>query len=183
MTAFTVLGGPEFAAFTRRLQRAGNGREIRQWMTRKLREVGRPVVIDIQAAVRAIQVRGTAGRGSQRRAGFQKARGLRGGSGLRATVARGAKLSIRLTGKDVGMRVYMDNSHMPRSQRNLPAHLNNPRGWRHPVFRRRTKGGQVVNVWVRQVGEPYFDRVIQRHRNRVLAAAKEAVDEAIQEIL
>jgi hypothetical protein len=175
VTSFTVVGNQEMQRLTRRWRQAADGRDLRQRWARELRDAGRDVVADMQQTIRTMNVRGVRGGGRKRRSQFNAARRLRGSSGLRATVARGVKQSIRTTGAEVGWRIFVDNSHMPRSQRNLPAHLDNPRGWRHPTFGRRGSGD-----WARQFGTPYFDVTVARHRRRLVRVVWVATDEHVR---
>lgn len=180
MTTYRVRGHGDLKEFVRKRRRAVNGRTVQAALGKALKELTDPIVRDLRASVMAVDSRGVRGGGSKRREGTHLARQKRrprGGFGLRATVARGAKATVRLAGSAAQMTVWMDNSHMPRSQRNLPSHLNNPKGWRHPTFGRRGKGD-----WAQQFGEPYFDRVINRYRFRTIQAAKNAVDQAIREL-
>lgn len=188
MTTFTVLGGAQFKATIRRLERASDGRELRRKLASALRDAGRPVVADMQNAIRTMDIHGVkntgsrhrpvTGLGSRRRAAFMAVHGRRGSTGLRATVARGVKQSVRTTGNTVGWTIFVSNRQMPQSQRKLPQHLGNPNGWRHPTF-----GNRSARGWVRQFGEPYFHVTIRRHRGRLRAAAKDAVDDALKGIL
>lgn len=179
MTTLAVTG-VDLKDFARKLRAAKNGKALRAKVGRALRDAAKPVVADVKASVMAVSVTGARGGGSKRREGTfrahrPRARTPRGGFGLRATIARGAKSSVRFSGKRVGLRIFMDNSHMPRSQRNLPSHLDNPRGWRHPVFGNRS-------TWVTQRGEPYFRRVMVRHTPRVREVVRRAVSDALREL-
>lgn len=174
MTSFTLVGNTQMQALSRKLAKAADGSELRRNFTRQLRAAARPVVEDVQTAIRTMNVRGVRGGGRKRRRQFQAVHRLRGSSGLRATVARGVKFQMRTTGRDVSCRIFVDNSHMPFSQRNLPAHLDNPKGWRHPTFGRRGSGD-----WAQQFGTPYFRSTIARHERRMRNAATAAVNEML----
>lgn len=175
MTSFSVVGQNQMAMLSRKLAKAADGSELRRNFTRRLRAAARPVVEDMQHAIRTMNVRGVPGGGRKRRRQFMVVHRLRGSPGLRATVARGVKFQMRTTGRDVGVRIWVDNSHLPWSQRNLPAHLDNPRGWRHPLFGRRGSG-----EWFQQFGTPYFRSTIARHERDLRRAAKAAVDELLE---
>lgn len=121
--------------------------------------------------------------GTRRREAFHQSARLRGrnvrarvgGYGLRASTARAIKSKVNYTGRKLGARVLVDPSAMPPSQRRLPRHLDNPRGWRHPTFHNRTSRG-----WVTQYGEPYFSSPIERHRDEVRREIKADVDEVMR---
>lgn len=182
MLTMTVVTDPEFDAVSRRLATAANGSALRRRMTGRMRRACDPLVIDIQRSILGIQSRGVKGRGTVRRARFQEARGVRGSAGLRHAVARGVRASVISTGSQPAIRVLVDNRHLPRSQRNLPEHLDNPKGWRHPVYKRVTRSGRVVNVWVRQYGQPYFRAPVRRHERRIYDAALSAVRDTAKEL-
>lgn len=121
--------------------------------------------------------------GTRRREAFHQSarlrgrnvRARRGGYGLRASTARAIKGKVNYTGRKLGARVLVDPSAMPPSQRRLPRHLDNPRGWRHPTFHNRTARG-----WVTQYGEPYFSEPIERHRDEVRREIKADIDEVMR---
>lgn len=175
MISFTVSDHGEMQRLSRRLRGASNGRELRRRMTTNMREVGRLVVEDMKSEIRTMQIKGTRGGGRKRRRQFMAVHNLRGSPGLRATVARGVKQSLRTTGDGVGWTIFVDNSHMPYSQRNLPEHLDNPKGWRHPRFGHRGKGD-----WFAQYGTPYFRSTLRRWNRRLYNAYRDAVDETVK---
>lgn len=121
--------------------------------------------------------------GTKRRQAFHEAARLRGrkprapkgGHGLRAATARAVKSKVNYTGRKLGARVFVDPSAMPPSQRSLPKHMDNPRGWRHPTFKNRTGRG-----WVTQYGEPYFSGPIAKYRDAVRREIKNDIDEVMR---
>lgn len=177
MTSFTLVGNHQLRDLSRKLAKASDGSKLRQKFTSQLRAAARPAVEEMQHRIRTMNIKGVKGGGRKRRAQFMAVHRHRGDPGLRMTVARGVKVEMRTTGRDVVARIFVDNSHMPFSQRNLPAHLDNPRGWRHPTFGRRGAGD-----WAQQFGEPYFRETIRRHERRLLNAARAAVDELLEEL-
>jgi hypothetical protein len=174
VTSFTLIGNHQLKELSRKLAAAANGVELRRNLRANLREAAKPAIDEMKTRILAMDVKGVRGGGRKRRAQFNAARRLRGGAGLRATVARGVKLELRTTGRDVVARIFVDNSHMPRSQRNLPSHLDNPRGWRHPRF-----GHKGAGDWFQQFGEPYFDVTIRRHRRSLERAARRAAADVV----
>lgn len=177
-----VDGVDDFKRLAAKFKAAGaNGAAIRKKLTATIQKRLARIVEEQKALALAMSVKGVKGSGTARREAFHKSARLRGkkvrdrkgGYGLRAATARGIKSKVNYTGRKLGARVLVDSSAMPPSQRNLPKHLDNPRGWRHPVFGNRAK-------WVKQVGEPYFTRPIERHREAVSREIKEDVDEVMR---
>lgn len=89
---------------------------------------------------------------------------------LRATLAKGTKLSIR-TGKTAGVAITTSGSKLPNPRL---AKLYNRPSWRHPVFGDR-------EVWVTQKGRPYFG-VVYKHRTALAEAMQRALDGAAAQI-
>lgn len=161
------------------LTAAVNGKEVRKALTRGIQSEVRPAVADVKRAILAIKVKGTKGHGSRRRelsfaVRFPKKRAPKS-FGLRATVARTIQSRVKYSGNSVGVRVRSDPFVMPNKQRRLPAHLNNPKGWRHPVWGNREN-------WVRQTGEPWFDVTLRKHTPRIRQAAIREVNTALREL-
>lgn len=101
------------------------------------------------------------------------------GAGLRDSIARCVSAAVSASGPagvNATWRTRADR--MPNLQRKLPKDFNNPKGWRHPVFGNR-------DVWVKQTGTPYFDAVIQKHRDEladsVTAALQDLADRLARE--
>lgn len=175
-----IINSATWRQLGRDLKAAVNGKEVRKALTRGMQSEVRPAVADVKRAVKAIAVKGVKGHGTRRRersyaVRFPKGRLKPGAFGLRASVARTIKSRVKYSGNTVGVRVYSDAFAMPNKQRRLPAHLNNPRGWRHPVWGNREN-------WAKQVGQPYFDVTLAKHAPRVRAAAIRYVNDALREI-
>jgi hypothetical protein len=193
-----------FAQLAKKFRAAGKGgAAIRKALTATIQKELKSVVTDIQTEARSMSIRGvrnpgsrvrltSSGRGSQARERFDAAKEMRraakamakgkkvrarhrGGlsTGLRERVAHSVKSRVQYTGFRLGAKVYVDGSNFPGSQRKLPRHLNNPAGWRHPVWGNRDR-------WAREVGEPYFDRPIGRHRDRVRKNVAVAVNNVMR---
>lgn len=172
-------GGADFAALGRKLRAAGkNGAAIRKALTKTIQAQLKTITSEQQAAARSMTVKGSRGRGSRRREQFHavKSKRLRrGGYGLRALTAASIKSRVSYSGRKLGARIYVDASRFPQSQRTLPRHLNNPRGWRHPVWGDRRR-------WVTQIGAPYFDEPIRRRRETVRRAVEAAVADVMRNL-
>lgn len=174
-----TFGQEEFRRLGVKFKTAANGKELRRNLTRRLQaEVGKPAVRAVQLAVRGIRVKGVKGHGSARRElshRLNRPRSRLQGFGLRQAVARTVKSRIKYSGKTVGIRIFSDPRSMPGRQRNLPRHLDNPRGWRHPVWGNRDR-------WVRQVGQPYWDKTLRTMTRHAQAAVKAAVNDTLKEL-
>lgn len=177
-------GGDDFRQLAARFRKAGqNGAAIRKELTKTIQARLKVIVNEQKREALNMSVKGTQGRGTARREAFTAARQARkkrprkiaGGHGLRASTARGIKSKVAYTGFKIGARISVDPSAMPRSQRTLPRRLDNPRGWRHPVWGHRDR-------WVPQVGEPYFTRPIERHRDQVRRDVRDAVNEVMRKL-
>jgi hypothetical protein len=179
--------GDDFAALGRKFRAAGaNGAAIRKKLTATIQARLKRITDEQKAALTGMRVKSVGGRGSKRRAQFsqaqadrklamtgKKTRAAKGGHGLRATIARGIKSKVAYTGFKLGARITIETNHMPPSQRTLPKHLDNPRGWRHPVWGNRSK-------WVRQIGEPWFSGPIRKHRVAIQREVQQDVDEVMR---
>lgn len=180
----TSNGGEAFERLGRMFRQAGkDGAEIRKALTKEIQAELGTITREQKAMALGMKIRGTEGRGSLRRQAFREAAGLRGrrvraakgGYGLRAQVARGIKSKVSYSGRKLGARITVDTVQFPPSQRNLPKHLDSPRGWRHPVWGNRQN-------WVGQKGEPYFSVPIERHIKDVRAAIVRAVDNVLRRL-
>ncbi len=177
-------GGEDFKRLGAKFRAAGkDGAEIRKALTKTVQGHLNTIISEQKAAAVGMKVKGVKGRGTLRRSAFhqsaslrgRKARARKGGYGLRAAVAQGIKGKVSYTGKKLGARITVETSHLPPSQRTLPRHLDNPRGWRHPVWGNR-------EVWVKQVGEPYFSGPIERHLPEVRRDIRAAVDDVMRRL-
>lgn len=182
----------QFPKLAARFRAAGKGgAAVRKALTATIQAELKTVVEDVKANVRTMPIRGTGGRGSVRRGQFDAAQEARRiaraaakgratrsrrstvGTGLRERIAHGVKSRVQYTGFKLGAKVLVDASALPQSQRKLPRYLNTRSGWRHPVWGHRDR-------WVAQFGDPYFDRAVQKHRDRVRRKVKAAVDEVMR---
>lgn len=175
-------GGDDFRQLAGKFKRAGaNGAAIRKALTKRIQSLLKVITDEQKRDLLAMQVRGVGGRGGTRRAGFAAAQAARrkrprkvsGGFGLRASTARAIKSKVNYTGFKIGARISVDPSALPPSQRRLPRHLDNPDGWRHPVWGNR-------DVWAQQFGSPYFSGPISRHRHQVRRDVRDAVNDVMR---
>jgi hypothetical protein len=98
-------------------------------------------------------------------------------TGLRAAMARATKISIRTTGRTIGVRLEVKASAMPAGKESLPALMDNRRRWRHPVY-----GPSTSPTWVTQEAHPYFERAVRPRIAGVREAALRAVTETARSI-
>lgn len=171
-------GAAGYRDLTRRLRSAGN-KDLRAALRKRITDAGMPVVQDVRAAVRRLQVTGTGGGGRRQRREFLAARArtdharlraARRGAGLRQEIAVAIGLSILPT----GVRIVANAERLPPGQRMLPALLNSRRGWEHQVFGRTPR--------VHQRGAPYFGSTIKPKAPRFRAAVQAAVADTNAEI-
>lgn len=127
-----------------------DGKQLRRDLLRELREVGKPMVPELQSAVRAIPAATVAD------------------PPLRDAIAGQVKVGARMSGRSTGLQVSVSTKKDPRGFRFAARRLNSRRGWRHPVFGRDT--------WVVQYGREWFEPTILRHRDDARAAILAAVD-------
>lgn len=100
------------------------------------------------------------------------------GAGLRESIARAVTAGISTSSARTGVSVVWKAAaaKMPNKQRNLPRAFNSARGWRHPVFGNR-------DTWVAQKGTPFFDVVINKHREELGQKIVEGMQKAADSIL
>lgn len=136
-----------------------DGKALRRDLLREIRAAGRPLVPELQAAVRALpDVSPAAAEPS-----------------LRSAVAQQVAVGARLTGRATGLRVTVGTKKDPRGFRFAGRKLNRRAGWRHPVF-----GDQ--DRWVTQAGRQWFEPTILARRDDVRRAVLAAVEQMAQRI-
>jgi hypothetical protein len=104
--------------------------------------------------------------------------------GLRKDVARTvtSQLSIQKTGVHLAIVSY--GARMPAGMTNLPALMDAPTGWGHPVFERHSRRRQRKHwTWVRQRGKPgWFENTISGEAKTIRQAAQDAMDATARKI-
>jgi hypothetical protein len=139
------------------LKRESDGKELVKDLVRNLRTVAEPAAAAAKASILSMESHHESM------------------PGLRASIARATKVSVRTTGKRAGVAIRTSKLGMPRGFRNAPKRLNSKKGWRHPVF------GQ--DRWVSQVGKPgWFDDTIAAFKPAAHEAAKRALVEMANRI-
>jgi hypothetical protein len=135
------------------LKREADGKGLVRDLVRNLRAVAEPAAAAARASVLSMESH----HGST--------------PGLRASVARATRVSVRTTGKRAGVAIRAKKLTGTRGFRNAPKRLNARGGWRHPVYGR--------DVWVDQMGQPgWFDDTISKFK----PAAREAARRALAEV-
>lgn len=172
-----IRPGADFYAAVARLK--GAPPEIRKKLNAEIRSATKPIERAAKQSVLGIESRGSAGGGRAIRGGYNISKsakaGAKKGTGLRETVARAIQTKITYSGFRTGVRVRVDGTKLPESQRSLPRAMNKGRV-RHPVFGDR-------NVWTNQTFAPpgWFTRVTSEGGaeaiQKIKAAAKKALNE------
>lgn len=96
-------------------------------------------------------------------------------SSLREQIARASGSSVSASDTKVALTFKVRAGNLPPSQRKLPRRWDKAAGWRHPVFGNR-------NVWVAQVGAPYFSSTISKSKDQVTAGVIAAMTVAAEKI-
>jgi len=94
---------------------------------------------------------------------------------LREQIAKATGSAVSASDKKVALAFKVRAGNLPPSQRKLPRRWDLPGGWRHPVFGNR-------NVWVRQVGSPYFRTTIAAARGELTGSVITAMTVAAEKI-
>lgn len=176
MPVVYVRNDQQFLRLARELRGPAN-KELRKQLGKALRQRATPVVQDVRAAVRAIPAKGSRGGGTAARTAARrvtksgKVRKNPRPRGLRDTIAASTAFQLRLSGSSPAVRILVRQSSLPANQRYLPSRLNNPQGWRHPVFGNRDN-------WVHQQGHPFFDVTIGKHAQPLRRDILAAIDRA-----
>lgn len=90
---------------------------------------------------------------------------------LRDSIAAAAGSSASAGNLKASLAFRVRAGALPPSQRKLPRRWDSPTGWRHPVFGNR-------EVWVKQVGHPYFRSTINSRRGELDSGVQAAFETA-----
>jgi hypothetical protein len=183
MVSVEIRGADQLYELNRRLKAAD--KKLAADLRRAVRAGAQPAVAATKAAVKAIPVTGVRGGGgaareehavSRSKASTEEKRRAkaRRGSGLRATIASAIKLEIKTGAKTAAVRIVVDEKKLPPDQRTLPRHLDDPKGWRHPVFGR--------SPWVTQKGRPWFETTIRTFAPEVRRSILAAMDDMAKDL-
>ncbi|MDH6134660.1 hypothetical protein P3T37_004064 [Kitasatospora sp. MAA4] len=176
-----IEGAEQLRALGLRL--ADADQSVRAALAKGLRAAAKPVVAEIRAEVKG-QGGSVRGAGARARAAHRLSRSkstrasaaasAEKRSGLRATIAAATGATVSTGADRTNLAFRMRSSQLPPEQRTLGKRWNKAQGWRHPVFGR--------DVWVQQLGRPYFDTVIKAN-TAVLEAGVRAAMVVPQRIL
>jgi hypothetical protein len=180
-----ITGAEQLGGLAKRLKDAGpDGKKLRKELLKAIRTGAKPALAATRKTVKTIPVTGARGGGRKARAGhqFDRSRGdeetrrarAKRGAGLRDTVARSLRLTVKTGSRAPRVRIEVDASKMPEDQRSLPRHLDNPEGWRHPTFGN--------DPWVAQKGRPWFEVTIRKHLPALRAHILKAMDDIADQI-
>lgn len=141
-------------ALRKALGNEAGGKKLARDLGKNLRAAAAPAVVDAKSAVRALPAVNDVG--------------------LREAVASQISAQARMSGKSAGVAVKVGTRKDPRGFRFAGRRLNNPRGWRHPVF--------GTGTWVVQRGQRWFEPAVLAHREEYRAAVRAAMEEMAQRI-
>jgi hypothetical protein len=178
-----IRGSARFRQAATQLRQAGRV-DLRREMVSRMRAAGREVLDDQRAEVRRLPVSGerfyrsgarreVGADGRVRQVPVRYRRDTRS-TGLRNRVARSLSLEVK-TGGTPRVRFVAKPEKMPAGQQKLPRHLDNPRGWRHPVFGN-------TEMWVGQRGGSWFWPPIKRGIRLFRQRLDEAITATVEKI-
>lgn len=165
----SVEHGERFKRLSRELKAAGEG-DLKRQLNREIRKAGKPVVADVQRAVRNVRVSSSKGGHAAPDTS----------TGLRRRVAAATKLEVQQR----GIRIKVAGKKVdPEYGRRLSKYLDAlPYGkfkrWRHPVFGR----WDVPESARQQKGSPYFAKTIRKHTRDFRKAILAAMDDVENKI-
>lgn len=135
-------GADKLRELARDLRREADGKERAKELRRELREIAKPFVPELRAAILRIPSKGQSAK--------------RGRPSLRRAAARSVTLQVRTGGKRAGVSIFMNPRKMPDGMKALPMYLEATPGyarWRHPTFGNR-------DAMVTQRPHPYFTKTV-----------------------
>lgn len=144
------------------MAREADGKALRKDLIRDLRSAATPGVPKLQAAVRALP----------------DVSPVEYRPRLRESVAKQIRVQASLSGKNPGIKFRVGGTTQIRGFRLAARRLNNPAGWRHPVFGE-AANGQATRPWVRQVGnngDRWFEPTILRDSAQYRDAVRAAIE-------
>lgn len=173
-------------------------KDVLREVGKSMRVVAQPVVAAIRDEVRKSPSQGSGGSAaaerqlfalSKARTPFDEATGLLvprrvkaiqkklvKASSLRENIAAATGSSVTTRPNAVNLTFRVRSGGLPPSQRKLVKRWNKASGWRHPVFGNR-------EIWVKQVGRPYFDKTIGEQRDTVREGVLSAMESAAEKII
>lgn len=177
----------ELRAIAAACKSVGDGGYIRKQFIKEMRVPVKKAADDVKQTVRSLPVsaratwaKGGSGEASRvaynfARSGYKGAKRAARRGGLRSSIARGVRTSVRTSGRNQGLRVLVNEKVLPPDQHKLPAYLDSPKGWRHPLFGDR-------NYWVQQQGKPYFEVTLLSHGPEYQEAVAKVADDVARQL-
>lgn len=146
-------------ALGRALKAEADGKKLRRDLSKNLREALEPIKEEARSNLMGVA-----------------SAGLTRGAPLRTTVLDQMKAEARLSGKSTGARLRVRRRGMPRGFASAGKALNNPAGWRHPVFN--------TGTWVQQIAIPpeWFDRATRAGHDQAQDKAMRAMEDMAKRI-
>ena len=154
-----VMGAERMRVVARRIKEVGRT-DLRDRLQREIRDVADDCVQDVKRAVLSIPAKGAPKR--------------RGAAGVRRRTAGAVGLEVRTTGPEIGVAIVCRTARLG-DKHAMPGLLNRAKGWRHPVYGNR-------NVWVHQMGRPWFDATIRQHEDDLRRHLIRVLDEIESQI-
>lgn len=168
MVAIRLQGIEKFGILAAQLKGPAH-KAMRKELSKSLREAVKPAAAEVKATVRTLPVTTTSTGTHAARARGSKRTAERG---LRAAIAAGVFIKIDYGNPNIRIVVQ---ARLPEDQAKLPRYLNDPKGWRHPVYGNRS-------AWVAQRGKPYFEPPILRRQPAILTELGKALDATAETI-
>lgn len=129
-------------------------RKLKTTLRRNIRIAGKDVVVDLQNEVRGGSY------GTNR--------------GLRDRIAAGIGVSL-MTGAKPGIVITASPKAMQDNEKSMVAAWQSKKGWRHPAFGN-------PEVWVSQMGRPFFFSTVARRRDQITTVVRAAMVEAAESL-
>ena len=157
-------GAAQLRMLSRHLRTVAGGKERAKVLRKELREIAKPVVPLVRAAIKRIPSKGQSA--------------ARGRPSLRRLLARSVTLQVRPSGRRAGASVFMNPRKMPDGTKSLASYMEGTPRYsrlRHPVMGNR-------QVWVTQRAHPYFSRTVGASQAQAQAAMNRVVEATIREV-
>lgn len=161
----------QLAALAKRLGEEADGAKLRRELARNLRAAATPTVSKIRAGAQVSKRSGSVAKRSTKKNPVADS-----DVSLGAAIARSIGVRTKMGPRSAGVNIRATKAGMPRGFRNAPKWWNR-KGWRHPVF------GRKSAAWVVQVGNPdFFDGPTRADRPVYRAAAVKAMSDMAERI-
>lgn len=179
MLRVVLIGGDQMKALGKAMKEAGD-KGLRKNLVVRLKKSAQPILRDLKSEIKTVPITGIPGMkrvGTQmvltrKRRSYKAARSR----GLRRKIAAGIGLEVRTAGSGAGVRFVARTGRLSgKNAKSLPRHIDNPKGWRHPLF-----GNE--QAWYGQRGRPWWWSTIKPHIKIVRREMTAALDDTAAEI-